>query len=79
MDYDHLMKCLTNGLAQPAGILRFTLFYSLGVSECRLWVCIPLFLLNAQFGMSSNQNSCLLVQENFFHAASKVDYLTLRS
>jgi hypothetical protein len=29
--------------------------------------------------MSSNQNSCLLVQEDFFHAASKVDYLTLRS
>jgi hypothetical protein len=32
MDYDHLMKCLNNGLAQPAGILRFTLF-TLWVSQ----------------------------------------------
>jgi hypothetical protein len=40
-------EVLNQWLAQPAGILRFTLFYSLGISECRLWGRIPLFLLNA--------------------------------
>jgi hypothetical protein len=36
MKYDHLKKCLNNGLTQPGDIIRLALFYSPSVSECRL-------------------------------------------